>query len=120
MAGQPDLINTLENYDALRFINLAIAWVILFAGALCLIYVFLGALSFIFSGGKEDKVKDAINTIRYAIIGLVLVFISVFIVGTAGKALLGLDVIRYISYSEIIKIVQSISTPSDNTVDTLE
>jgi hypothetical protein len=31
------------------------------------------------SGGKDEKVKPAINSIRYAIVGIIVVIVSIFI-----------------------------------------
>lgn len=33
----------------------------------------------ILSGGKDEKVKPAINSIRYAVIGLIVIVISLFV-----------------------------------------
>lgn len=111
MAASDSLVEQLQNYNTIGIINRAIAIVIIVAGALCLGYVFMGALSFVTAGGQDDKVKQALGTIRHAILGLILTVASVFIVGTIGKAVLGLDVIKYISYKEIFAIVKSITNP---------
>ncbi len=33
----------------------------------------------VLSGGKDDKVKPAINSIRYAVIGIIIIIISILI-----------------------------------------
>lgn len=33
----------------------------------------------ILSGGKDDKVKPAINSIRYAVIGIIVIIIAIFV-----------------------------------------
>ena len=58
-------------------------------------------------GGQEEKIKQAVSTIRYAIIGLVVVVLAVVIVSTVGKAL-GLDIIKYINFGDIIQTVTEI------------
>lgn len=108
-APEGSIVSQLQHYDTLQLINKAIAIAFIVASALCLIYIFVGAISFVTSAGDDAKVKGAVKTIRYAILGLLVTFISVFIVGTIGKVFLGLDVIRYISYDQIITTIKSIT-----------
>ncbi|KKP36534.1 MAG: hypothetical protein UR28_C0042G0004 [Candidatus Peregrinibacteria bacterium GW2011_GWF2_33_10] len=121
MASSSTLVDQLANYDTVEMINRTIAIVIIVAGALSLAYVFMGAISFVTASGQEDKVKQAIGTIRHAILGLLLTIISVFIVGTVGNAVFGLNVIKYISYREIFSLIQSMTNPeTDDNVQSLD
>jgi amino acid transporter len=52
----------------------------LFAGAIAVIMIIIGGFRYITSGGKEEGVKSAKNTILYAIIGLVVVGLAQIIV----------------------------------------
>jgi len=61
------------------------ALAILGAGALSIVFIFFGGFSFILSGGDEAKVKQAIHTIRYAIIGLVIALLSLVFVPLIGR-----------------------------------
>lgn len=61
------------------------ALAILGAGALSIVFIFFGGFSFILSGGDEGKVKQAIHTIRYAIIGLVIALLSLVFVPLIGR-----------------------------------
>lgn len=72
-------------YSLVDLINLAIAGAIFIAIALCVYYIFVGGISFILSGGKEDKIKEAINTIRYAVIGLIVTILSVVMISIMGN-----------------------------------
>lgn len=62
----------------------------------------------ILSGGKDDKVKPAINSIRYAVIGIIIIILSIFIVPKAGD-FLGLNVSSYISPQNIFSTIQTLS-----------
>ncbi|MBU1089919.1 DUF1624 domain-containing protein [Patescibacteria group bacterium] len=79
------------NYTNLEQLNLSdvvylfAALAILGSGALAIIFIFFGGFSFILSGGDEAKVKQAIHTIRYAIIGLVISLLSLVFVPLIGK-----------------------------------
>ncbi len=103
------VLDVAQNYDALEVINRAIAYAIIVAGFLSVVFIFYGGISFILSGGAEDKIKQAVSTIRYAIIGLVVTLFSVVIVAFVGRAM-GLDVIQYINLGEIFDLVTNITS----------
>ena len=91
-ASKLPFAGTEDNLSFLDVANRLIAYAILAAFALSVIYVFYGGFKFIFSGGDDGKVKQATNTIRHAIIGLIITLLATFIVSLVGK-LFGLDVI---------------------------
>lgn len=102
------LLDTAETLNATEIINRGIAYAIIAAGILSVVFIFIGGISFILSGGQEDKIKQAVSTIRYAIIGLVITIIAVIIVNAVGQ-IIGLNPIQYISFDEIVRIIQNIS-----------
>ena len=102
------IVEAATDYDVLEILNKGLAYAIIIAGLLSVIFIFIGGISFILSGGKDDKVKEAVSTIRYAIIGLIITVLAIVIVSTVGRAL-GLDIIRYINFSEIVETVRDIS-----------
>lgn len=103
------VLDVAAGYDALEVINRAIAYAIIIAGFLSVVFIFFGGISFILSGGQEDKIKQAVSTIRYAIIGLVVTMFSVVIVAFVGRAL-GLNVIQYINLGEIFDLISNITS----------
>ena len=105
------IIDAAQRYDIVEIINKGLAYAIIIAGLLSVVFIFIGGISFILSGGEEGKIKQAVSTIRYAIIGLIITILSVVIVGTVGKAL-GLNIIKYINFSDIIQNIQSLSNGS--------
>ena len=116
------IIEAAENYDLLEIINRGIAYAIIIAGFLSVVFIFFGGISFILSGGQEDKIKQAVSTIRYAIIGLIITVLSIVIVGVVGKAL-GLDIIHYLNPSDIFDTVRSITSSAGQDsggIETLE
>lgn len=108
--GVPDnsIIGAAQRYDIVDIINKGLAYAIIIAGLLSVIFIFIGGISFILSGGQEDKIKQAVSTIRYAIIGLIITILSVVIVGTVGR-FLGLDIIKYINFSDIIHNISTVA-----------
>ncbi|MFH0834340.1 MAG: hypothetical protein V2A63_03045 [Patescibacteria group bacterium] len=75
----------LTNLNLFDIVYLFAALAILGAGALSIVFIFFGGFSFILSGGDEGKVKQAIHTIRYAIIGLIIALLSLVFVPLIGK-----------------------------------
>lgn len=114
------IVEAAQNYDVVEIINRGIAYTIIIAGLLSVVFVFIGGISFILSGGQEDKIKQAVSTIRYAIFGLIITVLAVVLVATVGKAL-GLDIVRYINFGDIIDTVRSVGeSGSSSGVDTLD
>lgn len=113
------IVEAAQNYDVIEIINRGLAYAIIIAGFLSVIFIFVGGISFILSGGHDDKIKQAVGTIRYAIIGLIITVLSVVIIGTVGKAL-GLDIIRYINFRDIIETVTSIGSQGSSGPNSLE
>lgn len=103
------IIDSASNYNVIDIINKGLAYAIIAAGLLSVIFIFVGGFSLILSGGNEDKIKSAVGTIRYSIIGLIITILAVVIVGTVGR-LIGLDIIRYINFNDVIANIQSLTT----------
>lgn len=101
-------VDAASQYDIVELINKGLAYAIILAGLLSVVFIFMGGITFILSGGQEEKIKQAVGTIRYAIIGLIVTVLAVVLVGTVGRALFGFDIIRYINFNEIIENVTSI------------
>lgn len=101
------IIQAAQNYNVIEIINKGLAYGIIVAGGLSVVFIFIGGISFILSGGQEEKIKKAVGTIRYAIIGLVITVLAVVIVSAVGRVL-GLDVIKYINFSDIINTITNI------------
>ena len=62
----------------------------------------------ILSGGKDDKMKTAVNMMRYAVIGLFLIILLLFLVPKVGD-IIGIPLSDYISPRSIFETIQSIS-----------
>jgi hypothetical protein len=103
------IIDAAEQFDILEILNRGIAYAIIIAGFLSVVFIFLGGISFILSGGQEDKIKQAVSTIRYAIIGLIVTVMAIVIVGLVGRAL-GLDIIQYLNPSDIFETVRELTS----------
>lgn len=92
----------------LELLNKIIAYSILIAFVAAVFYILWGGFKFIFSGGDDNKIKQAMSTIRHAIIGLVIVISAVFSVYVVGQ-FFGMDIGRHLfNYDEIMSDVRSI------------
>lgn len=108
-SGSSTIVEAAENYEILEILNRGIAYAIIIAGFLSVVFIFVGGISFILSGGQEDKIKSAVSTIRYSIIGLIITILATVIVGTVGQAM-GLDIIKYINFGDIIDTIKQITS----------
>lgn len=57
-----------------------IYWLVLLVGTIAVIFIIIGGIRFILSGGDPKKLDQAKKTITFAVLGLILVFLSFFIV----------------------------------------
>ncbi len=97
--GAASLDNTLE-FGITELVQMGVVYAFIIAGALAAIFIFVGGISFILSGGNEDKIKQAINTIRYSIVGLIITILSFTFVAIVGR-IFGLNLMDYLSYQKI-------------------
>jgi hypothetical protein len=99
------LAEILEGGDIMGIVSFFIALALVAASILCVIYIIVGGISFILSAGNEEKVKAAVGTIRYAIIGLIISFLAFFLVRIIA-ALLGIPF--ELTFGDIIGFMQTI------------
>lgn len=98
-----------QAYELDDIIRVGIALVVLVSGFLSVVFILWGGLMLILSGGKDEKVKPAINSIRYAVVGLIIIIVSIFVAPKVGD-LLGLNVSNYVSPKVIFATIQDLST----------
>ncbi len=86
----------------------ALAWAIILAGVLSIIFIFVGGISFILSGGQEEKIKQAVSTIRYSIVGLIITILAMTLV-TVVSRFFNVNFV-FISFSDVVDTIKSITT----------
>lgn len=91
--------------DIWDFLLFTIAIIVLFAWIFSILYILWGGVLLILSWWKDDKIKPAINSIRYALIWLWVIVLSIFIFPKIAW-LLGLDVTKYSSPDKIFKEIK--------------
>ena len=100
------------------FVLTIISLFVLIAWVLSILFILLWGLLLILSWWKDDKIKPAINTIRYAVIWIIVTVVSIFVFPILW-GLLGIDVKQYANPTAIINKVksiwQSIFNESENT-----
>jgi hypothetical protein len=106
--AQSGLVPIIEGYDPLVLIKTALAWAFILAGVLCLVFIFIGGLSFIVSSGNDEKIKKAVATIRYAVVGLIIVIISMTAVSLISRFFS--VQFTFISFKDIVDTVKSITS----------
>ena len=102
--NSPIFSSNMEFWD---FVLLVISIFVLTAWILSIVFVLYWGLLLILSGWKEDKIKPAINTIRYAIFWLIITVASIFLFPILGK-LLWIDVEKYAKPTRILEKIEQI------------
>ena len=103
----------------MELIQMTVVYAFIISAALSAIFIFVGGISFILSGGNDEKIKQAINTIRYSIIGLIVVNLSFAFVTIVGR-MFGLNFLDYLKYTEIKNSVNRLIQSGTTPVETFE
>jgi uncharacterized membrane protein len=101
------LRDLLENASILEIVATFVALGLIVASILCLVYIIIGGITFILSAGNEEKIKKAVHTIRFSIIGLFVAFIAFFVVAFLAKLL---DIPFDLDFSLIVDLMGEILT----------
>lgn len=109
VATDGSLVDVAENLDIMEVFIRFVAIAFIAAGILAVVFIFFGGISFILSGGNEEKIKQAISTIRYSIIGLIACVLAIFVVGVLAKFLGVSETINFLKYSEITEAIRAIT-----------
>lgn len=96
-----------EHGSILDLIATFIALSLIVASLLCLVFIIYGGITFILSAGNEDRIKKAVHTIRFAIIGLFVTFIAFFAVSWISKLL---EIPFELNFSTVLQLMQEIFT----------
>lgn len=114
MSPNSDLLGNLGLMD---IVQMFVVYAFIGAAALSAIFIFVGGVSFILSGGNDEKIKQAINTIRYSIIGLIVTILSFTFVSIVGR-LFNLNFMGFLSYerikNDINRLVEPFSVDNQN------
>ncbi len=89
------------------FVLLAISIFVLAAWVFSILFILWWGLLLILSGGKDDKIKPSINTIRYAVIGIIVTVFTIFVFPILWR-LLWLDVEKYAEPKRIFEKIEEI------------
>ena len=105
VSGDSPLLNSsMEFWD---FILTVISIFVLIAWILSIMFVLYGGLLLILSWWKDDKIKPAVNTIRYALLGLIITVASIFLFPILWN-LIWIDVEQYAKPTKIFEKIEEI------------
>ncbi len=90
-----------------ELVSFVVALLLVISLFLCLIFLVLGGIKFITSAGDEEKIKKAVGTIRYALLGLIVSLMGYFIVAWLAKLL---DAPFDLSFSHIMDLMRQLFT----------
>jgi predicted permease len=101
-------MNVFQAFEFETIISVGIALVVIFAGLFSIAFVIWWGFLMILSGGKEEKIKPAVNHIRHAIIGVGFILCVLFIF----PILMDLVGLPYGAYAKPSAVFETISTIS--------
>jgi len=96
----PQVVSQLAHYTVMDLIQIFVVYAFIIAAGLSAVFIFVGGMNFILSGGNEEKIKKAVDSIRYAIVGLIITILSFTFVTIVGRVF-GLNFLDYLSYDKI-------------------
>lgn len=76
LAAAPTTVTTTGATDFMGTINSLLNWIVGLAGLVAVIFIVVGGITIITSGGEEEKTKKGKGYVTYGIIGLVIVIIA--------------------------------------------
>lgn len=114
VSSEDQFSGILQDASLTEIIQKFVVIAFIIAGLLSAIFIFVGGISFILSGGNDEKIKKAVNTIRYSIVGLIVTIFSFTFVTIIGR-FFGLNFLDYISWDMIKESIQQVisTTKSD-------
>lgn len=93
---------TIPGFD--QVLTFIIRMFFIVAGLVALIYLLLGALTWITSGGNKENVDKAREKIQAALVGIILIFLVLAIVGVVENIFsLGLGITKDIVFPKLIQ-----------------
>ena len=95
----------LENGSVVDIVATFVALALIVSSILCLVYIIVGGITFILSAGNEEKIKKAVHTIRFSIIGVFVSFLAFFLVAFLSRLL---DIPFELSFSTIVDLMEEI------------
>ncbi len=101
------VLDTSASYGASDILRVGISLIVLVGGICSIFFIIWGGLMLILSGGKEEKVKPAINSIRYAVIGIIVIVIAIFVAPKASE-MLGFGSYDYLSPQSIFDTISTL------------
>ncbi len=99
------IIDANASYTARDIIRVWVSLIVLVAWLCAILFIIWGWLMLILSGGKDEKVKPAINSIRYAVIGIIVIVIAIFVAPKVSE-MLGLGNHDYLSPWSIFDMIK--------------
>lgn len=95
-------------YGTADMLRIAISLIVLVAMICAAFFIIYGGLMLVLSGGDDKKVSSALGSIRYAVIGLVVITLAIYLTPQITK-MLGINATYdYLSPNSITETVQAL------------
>lgn len=85
----PAIPNPLTTFDPSAVLAQIIDTLLIWGGAVALLFIILGGFRYMISLGNPEGVEKARHTVLYAVLGLIIIFVSYLIISYLLGTLLG-------------------------------
>lgn len=72
----PSIPNPVDNLELGQLLGQVINFLLVWGGAVAILFVIIGGFRYIVSMGNQEGVEKARQTVLYAILGLIIIFLS--------------------------------------------
>ena len=69
-----------KNQTIAGFVSLMVKNAFVLAGLLCFVTLIFGGFNYLMANGEKEKIEKSWHTIQYAIMGLIIIFVSYWLV----------------------------------------
>lgn len=107
-AATTSILDASATYQTSDMLRIAISLIVIVAMVCAIFFIVYGGLMLILSGGDDKKVSSALGSIRYAVIGLVVIVLAIFLAPHITQ-LLGLGSMYYLSPDSITDTITALT-----------
>lgn len=107
-AATTSILDASMKYQTSDMLRIAISLIVIVAMVCAIFFIVYGGLMLVLSGGDDKKVSSALGSIRYAVIGLVVIVLAIFLAPHIMR-LLGLGSMDYLSPDSITDTITALT-----------
>ena len=101
------IIRPMQNLTVIEVVSFSMALALIVGTFLSVAFMVKGGIMFILSSVDEDKRHNAFLTIRYSIVGIIVIFFAVLIIKIIG-AIFGINLFEFLTLDNVKQVIYDI------------